>query len=254
MAIFGSQRQDAAGSARLLRAERLPSLQFRIPSVFYWQSRRDRTAICGRRNVVTEFSIPEPFGEPLGIAKGPDGNLWFTDGVNNNVGRITTGGVVTVFPIPSMAAGPAQITSSPDGTLWFTEEFSHKIARITTSGVMCAHCGGAFASFPRSWFARVVASQDVVRCERQWIRTKRLPGTLPSSSRGLHPYPPLPGRICDDHRCDSGRQRRISALRAAVAAPSRLRHPRHEISCGKLGVCLGPTKRFGLTSPREEPV
>jgi streptogramin lyase len=34
--------------------------------------------------------------KPFGIAAGPDGALWFTNG-NNSIGRITTAGVVTIY-------------------------------------------------------------------------------------------------------------------------------------------------------------
>jgi streptogramin lyase len=73
---------------------------------------------------ITEFSTPNSLasGEPLGIASGPDGNLWFTEGGGANIGRITPAGVVTEFPVPVQNGSddlPVAITNGPDGNLWF---------------------------------------------------------------------------------------------------------------------------------------
>ncbi len=47
--------------------------------------------------VFTEFVIPTAGSDPIGIAAGPDGNLWFTefDISANKIGRITTAGTFT---------------------------------------------------------------------------------------------------------------------------------------------------------------
>src|SRR4029077_187725 len=44
-----------------------------------------RITIAG---MITEFPIPTANGEPLGIAAGPDGALWFTESNGNKIGRI----------------------------------------------------------------------------------------------------------------------------------------------------------------------
>jgi streptogramin lyase len=67
------------------------------------------------------------------ITTGPDGNIWFTDGGNNQIGRMTPDGVFTGFDLPIPNSGPVDITTGPDGALWFTE-FEGRIGRITTSG------------------------------------------------------------------------------------------------------------------------
>ncbi len=77
---------------------------------------------------VTEF--PVPAGTPFDITAGPDGNLWFTDGVGG-IGRITPSGSITEFPVPG---GAFRITAGPDGNLWFTEYSRGKIGRITPGG------------------------------------------------------------------------------------------------------------------------
>jgi streptogramin lyase len=75
---------------------------------------------------ITEFPLPTGNsngvrGLPLGITVGSDGALWFTDAVNNAIGRITTGGMISEFILSAPQSGPENITSTPDGKLWFTE-------------------------------------------------------------------------------------------------------------------------------------
>jgi hypothetical protein len=64
---------------------------------------------------------------------GPDGNLWFTEGPGNAIGRITTAGVITEFPFPDTTR-TFGITAGPDGNLWFPEFDNDKIGRITPAG------------------------------------------------------------------------------------------------------------------------
>ena len=85
---------------------------------------------------ITEFPIPTAGSNPAFIAAGPDGALWFTEGVNaNKIGRITTAGSFTEFGIPTAGSGSYGIVAGPDGALWFTEIRSN-IGRITTAGVL----------------------------------------------------------------------------------------------------------------------
>ena len=75
---------------------------------------------------ISQFSLSaRPFQGPSGIVTGPDGALWFTVGLTNNViGRITTGGNATSSPIPTPNSNLSDIaeniTVGSDGALWFT--------------------------------------------------------------------------------------------------------------------------------------
>jgi virginiamycin B lyase len=77
--------------------------------------------------------MPPGGNTPRKITAGPDGNLWFTEGPGNSIGRITTSGVITEFPLPDTTR-VFDITAGPDGNLWFTEFDSNKIGRMTPSG------------------------------------------------------------------------------------------------------------------------
>src|SRR5438094_3952481 len=80
------------------------------------------------RQRIVEYPLPTPDSSPQGIVTGPDGALWFTENLCNNIGRITAGGAVTEYPIPTPDSHPVGITTGPDGNLWFTE--SSQIGRV----------------------------------------------------------------------------------------------------------------------------
>jgi streptogramin lyase len=82
----------------------------------------------------TEFKLPNPASYPYAITLGPDGNVWFTEGVNR-IGRITREGAIREFPVTGASAF-AGICTGPDGKLWFTCANSEKIGRITTNGAI----------------------------------------------------------------------------------------------------------------------
>ena len=70
---------------------------------------------------------------PQGITSGPDGNIWFTEGLRNAIVRLTPAGEFTFFTIPTPGANPHGITVGPDGALWFTEFNGNQIGRIDPS-------------------------------------------------------------------------------------------------------------------------
>src|SRR5579871_2281336 len=81
---------------------------------------------------ITEFALPHAESLPYGIAKGPDGNIWFTEQTGNRIGRITTSGAITEFELPSPGSQPKGIAAGPDGALWFAESRGDRIGRMQT--------------------------------------------------------------------------------------------------------------------------
>ena len=99
--------------------------------------RPGRTATCGSPRTpipgaigritpagdVTEFTTGlTTNSRPLGIAAGPDGNLWFTESKSpGRIGRITTDGEITEYSDGfSGIDRPWGIAAGPDGNMWFT--------------------------------------------------------------------------------------------------------------------------------------
>lgn len=85
--------------------------------------------------IVTEF--PSPVGLPLGLALGPDGNLWTGAGFTK-MARVTPGGVFTAFPMPMNWAGegPQFVVAGSDGNIWFTSD-----ANVTATPPVPAQLG-----------------------------------------------------------------------------------------------------------------
>jgi streptogramin lyase len=71
------------------------------------------------------------------IAKGPDGNMWFTESATGKIDRITPAGAITEFT-PAGVAFPSNIISAPDGNLWFIDGggSSNQLARMTVLGAV----------------------------------------------------------------------------------------------------------------------
>ena len=75
-----------------------------------------------------EFHIDTRYGGITDIAKGPDGNLWFT---NFGIGRISPSGVATQVAI-GLSSNADGLTTGADGNVWFLEQ--HKVGKITPAG------------------------------------------------------------------------------------------------------------------------
>lgn len=93
---------------------------------------------------VHEFPLPSGDAAEGGIARGPDGNIWYTDYFTNSIGKMTPSGTVTEYLIPTSQAEPVEITAGPDGNLWFTEETysAHSVGKITPGGTITEYGTG----------------------------------------------------------------------------------------------------------------
>jgi len=79
-------------------------------------------------SAVTEFDAQS---DPVSIALGDDGNLWFTACFANKIGRITPAGTVTLYPVPTPNSQPFDITKGPNRTMWFSERAAGKIGVLS---------------------------------------------------------------------------------------------------------------------------
>ena len=96
------------------------------------------TSTPGIKGIFHEYALPPSQFVPNTITAGPDGNLWFTEIMQNGsvqaskIARMTPTGTLSEFSLPSANTLASDIITGPDGNLWFTE--GSKIARITPMG------------------------------------------------------------------------------------------------------------------------
>lgn len=85
---------------------------------------------------ITIFSLASHTA-PVGIVRGPDGNLWFTEADAGTLGRVTPAGAVSEFTLPNGAQSElGGIAVGPDGNLYFTEFGANQVGRITPAGTV----------------------------------------------------------------------------------------------------------------------
>lgn len=90
-------------------------------------------AHIGNNESVTTYPAGGLWYANCSIINGPDGNMWFADFGNNQIGRITPSGTVTRFALGDDAA-PMSMALGSDGAFWFVKGFGNRIGRLTTAG------------------------------------------------------------------------------------------------------------------------
>jgi streptogramin lyase len=81
---------------------------------------------------VTHSYTDTSLSEPVAIAVGSDGDLWFVNNGNNSIGRITTAGAISNYTDPTINQ-PIWIAAGSDGALWFSNNGTTSVGRITTA-------------------------------------------------------------------------------------------------------------------------
>jgi streptogramin lyase len=83
---------------------------------------------------ISTFLIPTAFAQPNDLINGPDGALYFTEGFNQAIGRVTMDGTVTETPIKADMSSPNQLVLDSAGNLWVTGN-NVGLVEITPRGV-----------------------------------------------------------------------------------------------------------------------
>src|SRR5450755_3055661 len=83
---------------------------------------------------MTEYRLSSPDANPMNIASGPDGTVWFTEIDGNKAGKITPDGKLTEYLLPLLGSRPQGIVVMGDGSAWFAESGSSQIGSITPDG------------------------------------------------------------------------------------------------------------------------
>ncbi len=79
------------------------------------------------------YKLSSPFECPHDATIGSDGNTWFTDACDHQVGKITPTGETTAYSFPSGVC-LGGIAAGSDKNLWAAEECTNRLAKITTKG------------------------------------------------------------------------------------------------------------------------
>src|SRR5581483_11231134 len=104
------------------------------------------TGLAASAPQLRSFPIPTRDSQPIGIALGPDGNLWFTESRGQKVARITPSGVITEFALPGTF--PGDIIAGPDEAIWFTDSTGQKVWRLNLATQGLTSFPLPSASFP----------------------------------------------------------------------------------------------------------
>jgi virginiamycin B lyase len=81
----------------------------------------------------TEFVVPTPASQPVGVARGSDGNLWFTEQGAGKIERITPTGRFSEYALPLASSGPDKVAAAPGGMLRFTERTTRRIGSLNVA-------------------------------------------------------------------------------------------------------------------------
>ena len=114
-----------------------------------------------RADVLADVPLPTDAAQPVGVAIGSDGALWFTEARADAIGRLRPDGSLKEFSLPIADGFPYGIVGGPDGALWFTLENGNSIGRVTTEG--------AIALFPLPLPDRVPVGIAVGPDEALWF-------------------------------------------------------------------------------------
>ena len=113
-------------------------------STAMWATASDSNRILriAPTGAMSTYDLPSYDPHPIGIAQGPDGNIWFAERNAKKIGRITSSGTVTEFTVPpQLTTGPSQIVRGNDGGLWFATDDG--FGRVATNGVFTLFPTGA---------------------------------------------------------------------------------------------------------------
>ena len=109
-----------------------------------------------RDGTFTDFALPTADAIPSGLVLGPEGGLWFSEGLtnrgaapgNSTIGRVDYSGVITESTIPVTTNGGVSLLAGPDGNLWFKgegDDYNYTlIGRVSPTGeiTVCPRIAG----------------------------------------------------------------------------------------------------------------
>jgi streptogramin lyase len=95
--------------------------------------------------LISEVTGKLAYGNPRGITRGPDGNLWIAEAaVTGAIARVNADGSVTEFAT-GVVGRPVDLTAGPDGNVWFVAQSPSAIGRVTPDGTITMFTAGLTA-------------------------------------------------------------------------------------------------------------
>src|SRR5215471_7539467 len=80
---------------------------------------------------IREWDVPTKGAHPHDPAVGTDGALWFTEQMQNKIGRVDPStGAFKEFPLKVTYSGPHGLVADREGNIWFTGNFAHYIGKL----------------------------------------------------------------------------------------------------------------------------
>ena len=80
---------------------------------------------------IREWTVPTKGAHPHDPAVGADGALWFTEQMQNKIGRVDPAtGAFKEYPLKVENSGPHGLVADNEGDIWFTGNFAHYIGRL----------------------------------------------------------------------------------------------------------------------------
>ncbi len=80
---------------------------------------------------IREWDVPTKGAHPHDPAVGADGALWFTEQMQNKIGRVDpVNGEFKEFPLKVKDSGPHGLVADHEGNIWFTGNFAHYIGKL----------------------------------------------------------------------------------------------------------------------------
>jgi virginiamycin B lyase len=80
-----------------------------------------------------EYPVRKASQMPTAIATGPDGSVWFSIDLSDEIGRLHDGRI-DFLSTGIKAVEPVGLAAAPDGGAWFTDNASHAVSRVLGSG------------------------------------------------------------------------------------------------------------------------
>jgi virginiamycin B lyase len=163
-------------------------------ALYFTESNNNKIGRITTSGAITESSAMDGNSDPHGITAGPNGDIWFTEGTDDEIGRIAAPASLVVsnqYSVPGVGNNPRDITLGSDGNLWFTERTSAGgIGRVTPAGIVTEFgtmtvglpTGIAAGADGNLWFAASGTTGAIGKITTSGTITQFTSGLTPSSA------------------------------------------------------------------------